>query len=104
MLKHQDIIEKANEDFVQLKARMLTLGKEKIFQQSEKIEFAKRFKRMIMDCEHPVDNHILHILIDMENIYDVFFDYYKSTYIRFPNLIDPEEIFLSVIENYKIKD
>ena len=35
---------------------------------------------------------------------DVFFDYYKSTYIRFPNLIDPEEIFLSVIENYKIKD
>lgn len=78
MVKQQDVIDKANEDFVKFKARLLYLGREKIFQQSEKIEFARRLKS---EFDYPfqiMDNNTIRAILDMDNIYDVFYRYYKA--------------------------
>lgn len=106
MLKQQDLIDKANDDFVKFKARLLYLGKEKIFQQSEKIEFAKTLKE---ELEYPfqiMDNDTLHALLDMDNIYDVFYRYYKPRKHLFgtiPEHVKITEIFASIIFDYKDK-
>ena len=106
MIKQQDIIDKANDDFVKFKARLMYLGKEKIFQQSEKIEFAKRLKA---ELEYPfqvMDNATLHALLDMDNIYDVFYRYYKPRKHIFgaiPDFVKINEIFASIVFDYQKK-
>lgn len=101
MIKQQDIIDKANEDFVKFKARQLHLGKEKIFQQSEKINLAKKVRRFLTDSTNIFDNLISHQLIDMENVYDVFYKYYKEMQ-KSTDKIDIEDLFMTVINNYQI--
>lgn len=76
MVKQQDITNKVNEDFVKFKARLMHLGKEQIFQQSDKITLAKKIRRSLSHLE--ADNKIYHLLLDMQNVYDVFYDYYKE--------------------------
>ena len=78
MLKQQDLINKANEDFVKFKARLMHLGKEQVFQQSEKIELAKKVRRMLTYPNQMMDNITYHKFMDMENIYDVFYKFYKE--------------------------
>lgn len=95
MLKTQDIVNKANEDFVKFKARLMHLGKEQIFQQSEKIEFSKKVRRYMTDTSRLYDNDICHTIIDMENIYDVFYNYYKEN----PRTV--EDVFISIITTYR---
>ncbi len=97
MIKQQQIIDKANEDFVKLKARMLHLGKEKIFQQSEKIEISKIIRRFLTNPEIVFNTSIKHVLIDMDNIYDVFYQHYKSL----PEDTKVEDFFIDVIDKYK---
>ena len=95
MLKTQDVINKANEDFVKFKARLMHLGKEQIFQQSEKIEISKRARRLLIETNVIYDNDICHKFLDMENIYDVFYNYYKE------NPRHLEDVLISIVANYK---
>lgn len=78
MFRQQDLIDKVNEDFVKLKARMLTMGKEKIFQQSEKIDFAKKLRRFLSNGVEDFCRPVLITFLEMENIYDTCFLYYKD--------------------------
>ena len=101
MLKQQDIINKANEDFVKFKARLMHLGKEQVFQQSEKIELAKKVRRMLTYPYQIMDNITYHKLMDMENIYDVFYKFYKEiTY--FPDEVELEDVFLNFVHKYEL--
>ncbi len=99
MIKQQQIIDKANEDFVKFKARLLHLGKEKIFQQSEKIEMSKIVRRFLTSPEVVFDSMIKHQLLDMDNIYDVFYQYYKTL----PQDFRIEDFFVEVLNKYKIQ-
>ena len=71
------------------------MGKEQIFQQSEKIEIAKRVRRMITATNQIYDNDICHKFLDMENIYDVFYNFYKEN----PRSLD--DVLISIVANYK---
>lgn len=97
MLKTQDVINKANEDFVKFKARLMHLGKEQIFQQSEKIEIAKRVRRLMSATNRLYDNDICHKFLDMENIYDVFYNFYKEKPCSL------EDLLIRVIAEYRYR-
>lgn len=102
MLKQQDLTNKANEDFVKFKARLMHLGKEQVFQQSEKIELAKKVRRMLTYPYQYMDNIVYHKFMDMENIYDVFYKYYKERpYV--PEEVELEDVFLNIAHNYEIR-
>lgn len=63
-----------------MKARFLYLGREKIFQQSNKIEFAKKLRRELTAPNVMHDDNTLRALLEEENIYDTAYRYYKKKY------------------------
>lgn len=104
MLKTQDVINKANEDFVKFKARLMHIGKEQIFQQSDKISFAKKLRRVLSADNVQYDNFTMHAIIDMENVYDVFYKDYKEMQEQnaVPLDIELDNLFMKVIHKYSI--
>ena len=62
---------------------------------------AKKVRRFLTDSTNIFDNLISHQLIDMENVYDVFYKYYKEMQ-KSTDKIDIEDLFMTVINNYQI--
>lgn len=96
MYKTQDIINKANEDFIKYKGRLMYLGKDKLFEQGEKINLAKKVKEMLTQKEMSYDNSIMRTIMEMENIYDTFYMYYKRKYTM-PASVELSDLFQDVI-------
>lgn len=103
MIKQQDVINKANEDFVKFKARLMHLGKEQIFQQSDKINFAKKFRRVLAADNMIIDNISSLKIIDMENVYDVFYNFYKEKYDFLSEDLSFDHFLMSTLLKYELR-
>ncbi len=102
MITTKDIVNKANDDYIKFKARLLYSGKEDIFNQSEKIQLAKKVKELLTATNVQYDNYISHALIDMDNVYDVFYKVYKKKYKSdTPAFVQLDCLFQSVVFDYK---